>query len=195
MTIVLIAIALYLVASGWLVASVQRDDDASRSWLLPANLALLLHGATHYLAWRGSGITDLHFFAALSLAGLGMAILTAIVGASGRMRALGVVVFPLAALTLLAGSRRRPAAVLRLRAPRAQRNEHHRKRHDNPSPATQPTPAYAELAHVGSPIHCSVMATTSVTLAPTDAVSADGTGHASAARSCPRHPRDPRCPC
>ena len=59
MTIVLIAIALYLVASGWLVASVQRDDDASRSWLLPANLALLLHGATHYLAWRGSGITDL----------------------------------------------------------------------------------------------------------------------------------------
>ncbi len=101
MTIVLIAIALYLVASGWLVASVQRDDDASRSWLLPANLALLLHGATHYLAWRGSGITDLHFFAALSLAGLGMAILTAIVGASGRMRALGVVVFPLAALTLL----------------------------------------------------------------------------------------------
>ena len=101
MTIVLIAIALYLIASGWLVASVQRDDDASRGWLLPANLALLLHGATHYLAWRSSGITDLHFFAALSLAGLGMAILTAIVGASGRMRALGVVVFPLAALTLL----------------------------------------------------------------------------------------------
>jgi ABC-type uncharacterized transport system permease subunit len=101
MTIVLIAIALYLFASGWLVASVQRDDDAARGWLLPANLALLLHGATHYLAWRNSGITDLHFFAALSLAGLGMAILTAIVGASGRMRALGVVVFPLAALTLL----------------------------------------------------------------------------------------------
>ena len=100
MTIVLIAIALYLVASGWLVVSVQRGDEASRGWLLPANAALLLHGATHYLAWRSSGITDLHFFAALSLAGLGMAILTAIVGASGRMRALGVVVFPLAALTL-----------------------------------------------------------------------------------------------
>ncbi|RZA18439.1 MAG: inner membrane protein YpjD [Lysobacteraceae bacterium] len=101
MTIVLIAVALYMAASTWLVTSVQRDDGASRGWLLPANLALLLHGATHYLAWRTTGITDLHFFAALSLAGLGMAILTAIVGASGRMRALGVVVFPLAALMLL----------------------------------------------------------------------------------------------
>ena len=101
MTIVLIAIAGYLLAAGLLVASVQRDDQASRTWLLPANLAVLLHGATHYLAWRSSGITDLHFYAALSLAGLGMAILTAIVGASGRMRALGVVVFPLAAAALL----------------------------------------------------------------------------------------------
>lgn len=101
MTIALIAIALYLVASGWLVASVRDTDEASRGWLLPANLALLLHGATHYLAWRDAGITDLDFFAALSLAGLGMAIQTAIVGATGRMRALGVVVFPLAALGLL----------------------------------------------------------------------------------------------
>ena len=101
MTIVLIAIALYLATAGWLVGSVQRGDEASRGWLLPANLALLLHGATHYLAWRSSGFTDLHFFAALSLAGLGMAILTAVVGASGRMRALGVVVFPLAAMVLL----------------------------------------------------------------------------------------------
>ena len=101
MPIVLIAIALYLAAAGWLVASVQREDDASRGWLLPANLALLLHGASHYLGWRGTGITDLHFFAALSLAALGMAILTALVGASGRMRALGVIVFPIAALGLL----------------------------------------------------------------------------------------------
>lgn len=101
MPIVLIATALYLAAAGWLVASVQREEATPRGWLLPANLALLLHGATHYLGWRASGSTDLHFFAALSLAGLGMAILTAIVGASGRMRALGVVVFPLAALALL----------------------------------------------------------------------------------------------
>ncbi|HET7125881.1 MAG TPA: cytochrome c biogenesis protein CcsA [Lysobacter sp.] len=102
MTIVLIAIALYLAAAGWLVASVRSEDANSRGWLLPANLALLLHGATHYLAWRVAGFTDLHFFAALSLVGLGMAALTAVVGASGRMRALGVLVFPLASLSLLA---------------------------------------------------------------------------------------------
>jgi ABC-type uncharacterized transport system permease subunit len=101
MTIVLIAIALYLLAAGWLVASLRRDGAGSRGWLLPASLALLLHGATHFLAWRNTGYTDLHFFAALSLVGLGMAALTAVVGAYGRMRALGVLVFPLAALVLL----------------------------------------------------------------------------------------------
>ncbi|MGV8923203.1 MAG: cytochrome C assembly family protein [Thermomonas sp.] len=102
MTIVLIAIASYLLASGWLVAAAGRDGNTNpRGWLMPANLALLLHGLTHYLAWRASGVTDLHFFAALSLVGLGMSTLTAVVGASGRMRALGVVVFPLTGLALL----------------------------------------------------------------------------------------------
>ena len=50
MTIVLIAIGPYLLATGWLVASLRREDAGSRGWLLPANLALLLHGATHYLS-------------------------------------------------------------------------------------------------------------------------------------------------
>ncbi len=102
MTIVLIAVALYLLAAGWLVAAVRRDDAAGRGWLLPASAAVLLHASAHVLAWRESGATDLHFFAALSLVGLGMAALTALVGASGRMRALGVVAFPLAAMVLLA---------------------------------------------------------------------------------------------
>ena len=108
MTIVLIAVVSYLFASGWLVFSVENaiaaqrgGTGSSRGWLIPANLALLLHGLTHYLAWRANSVTDLHFFAALSLVGLGMSTLTAIVGASGRMRALGVVVFPLSALVLL----------------------------------------------------------------------------------------------
>lgn len=101
MTIVLIAIALYLLAAGWLVASLRRDDAGAHGWLWPAGIALLLHGAVHVLAWRSTGFTDLHFFAALSLVGLGMATLTAIVGAARRMRALGVLVFPLAALMLL----------------------------------------------------------------------------------------------
>ncbi|MFD0737828.1 inner membrane protein YpjD [Lysobacter koreensis] len=102
MTIVLIAVALYLVAAALLVADVRRDGDRrARTWLLPASLALALHAAAHVLAWRAAGGADLHFFAALSLVGLGMAVLTSLVGGSGRMAALGVLVFPLAALTLL----------------------------------------------------------------------------------------------
>jgi len=101
MTIVLIAVALYLLAVGFLIAAVRRDTGMSRHWLLPAMGAVVLHGAAHVLAWRHSGGADLHFFAALSLVGLGMGVLTTVVGASGRMGALGVMVFPLAALTLL----------------------------------------------------------------------------------------------
>ncbi|MFC3549849.1 inner membrane protein YpjD [Lysobacter cavernae] len=102
MTIVLIAVALYLLAAALLIVAVRRDArPASRLWLLPAVTAVALHAGAHLLAWHQAGGADLHFFAALSLVGLGMAALTAIVGASGRMAALGVVVFPLAALTLL----------------------------------------------------------------------------------------------
>ncbi|MGQ4659039.1 cytochrome c biogenesis protein CcsA [Lysobacter sp. F6437] len=100
MTIVLIAILLYLAAAGLLVANVRRDRGPGRTWLVLAAIGVGLHAAAHLLAWRGTGGADMHFFAALSLVGLGMAALTTIVGASGRMRALGVVVFPLAALAL-----------------------------------------------------------------------------------------------
>jgi len=101
MTIVLIAVALYLVAAGLLIVGFRRDDDRGKAWLVPATVAVALHATAHLLAWRGTGGADLHFFAALSLVGLGMAGLTTLVGASGRMAALGVVVFPLAALALL----------------------------------------------------------------------------------------------
>ena len=97
MTIVLITIAFYLVATALLVAGVRRDASPARHWLLPALAAVALHAAAHVLAWRDSGSADMHFFAALSLVGLGMAALTTLVGALGRMAALGVVVFPLAA--------------------------------------------------------------------------------------------------
>jgi len=99
---VLISIALYLVASGLLVARIRRGDGASRAWLAAAAVAMLLHALEHVLDWRASGGADMHFFAALSLVTLGMAALTTIVGARGRLASLGVVVFPLAALALLA---------------------------------------------------------------------------------------------
>ena len=108
MTIVLIAAALYLVATGLLIVGVRRastvdvPDRRASTWLLPAIAAVALHGAAHVLAWRGAAGLDLHFFAALSLVGIGMAALTTLYGAAGRMAALGVVVFPLAAASLLA---------------------------------------------------------------------------------------------
>ena len=108
MTIVLIAAALYLVATGLLVVGVRRASTVdvpghhARTWLLPAIVAVALHGAAHVLAWRATASLDLHFFAALSLVGIGMAALTTLYGATGRMAALGVIVFPLAAATLLA---------------------------------------------------------------------------------------------
>lgn len=103
MTIVLIAAVAYFVAAGLLVAGLRRNSETGtpRSWLAPAIGAVVLHASVHLLASRGVGGADLHFFAALSLVGLGMAALTTAVGAWGRMAALGVVVFPLAAVTLI----------------------------------------------------------------------------------------------
>ncbi len=103
MTIVLISILLYLLATALLIRAVSGEQaPLSRAWLWPATGAAAMHGIYHLLvALRTDGGPDMHFFAALSLVGLGMAGVTALVGARGRMAALGVVVFPMAA-TLLA---------------------------------------------------------------------------------------------
>jgi ABC-type uncharacterized transport system permease subunit len=95
----LVAIACYLLAAALLVRSVVREA-VSRAWLLPALVGVVLHAATHARAWEAAGGTDLHFYAALSLVGLGMAALTTLYGASGKMAALGVIVLPIAAATL-----------------------------------------------------------------------------------------------
>lgn len=102
MTLVLIAVVAYLAAAALLVRSVARGSASSRAWLLPAVVAVALHAGVHAQAWQAARSTDLHFFAALSLVGLGMAALTTLYGAGGRMAALGVIVFPLAAASVLA---------------------------------------------------------------------------------------------
>ncbi|WP_149196155.1 cytochrome C assembly family protein [Luteimonas suaedae] len=103
MTIVLIAALLYVAAAALLVREVARDERSGTTvWAIPAALAVLAHAGFHLLAWRDVGGADLHFFAALSLVGLGMAILTLLYGTRGRMAALGVIVFPLAAVSLAA---------------------------------------------------------------------------------------------
>ncbi|QSX77312.1 cytochrome C assembly family protein [Agrilutibacter solisilvae] len=101
MTFVLIAILAYLAAAAALVVEVRRERGSRASLWLPLSVvAIALHLTAHVVAWRQAGGPDLHFFAALSLVGLGMAMLTALVGAMGRMAALGVIVMPLAALAL-----------------------------------------------------------------------------------------------
>ena len=94
---------LYLVAAGWLALGVQRPESPlPYGWRLPAGVAFLLHALIHWLKWKHTGSTNLHFFAALSLVGLVMAALTTFAGMGERLRALGVVVYPLAAVALLA---------------------------------------------------------------------------------------------
>jgi ABC-type uncharacterized transport system permease subunit len=101
MTIVLIASVLYLLSTALLARRLAQGGPGAPPvlWIAPA-IATLLHGAAHMLAWREAGGANLHFFSALSLVGLGMAALTLLVGARGRMAALGVIVFPIAAVTL-----------------------------------------------------------------------------------------------
>lgn len=105
MTIVLIAMIAYGLAATLLIVGVRRAPSSrSRAWLPWAVVATVLHGLVHLLAWREAGGLDLHFFAALSLVGVGMALLTTLYGATGRMATLGVVVFPIAAASLLASA-------------------------------------------------------------------------------------------
>ena len=101
MTLAFIATLAYLLAVGLLVRGVSRETRG-HAWLLPALVATVLHALVHVLHWREGGAPDMHFFSALSLVGLGMAVLTTLFGASGRMAALGVIVFPVAAVVLLA---------------------------------------------------------------------------------------------
>jgi ABC-type uncharacterized transport system permease subunit len=99
---IVIATLAYLLATGLLVRAAPRGDATASRWLWPALMGVAAHAGYHVVAWRAAGGADMHFFAALSLVGLGMAGLTTLFAAGGRMRALGVVVFPLAALALIA---------------------------------------------------------------------------------------------
>ncbi|RYD14357.1 MAG: inner membrane protein YpjD [Lysobacteraceae bacterium] len=95
----LIAIALYLVASALLAGPLLNGSDVrARPALAIATLAVLAHAGVVLGMHRGA--LDLHFFAALSLVGCVVAALTLLVNLSRPVAALGVIVFPLAALLL-----------------------------------------------------------------------------------------------
>lgn len=98
-------LSLYVLAAFLLARGVFRPSVATANWFGPAIGAVILHATFHVIAWRAVGGVDLHFFAALSLVGLGMAAMTTLVGIAGiagRMRTLGIVTFPLAALAFAA---------------------------------------------------------------------------------------------
>lgn len=98
----LAAITTYLIATHRSLKHAREPEQARQAGLFLGVIAVLIHFAVHADAWRVAGGMPLHFFAALSLVGLGMAALTLVATQVQRMEALGVVVFPLAALSLLA---------------------------------------------------------------------------------------------
>lgn len=100
--IALLAVTLYAFASQQLAGHARGPHPLPRRWLWLAVPAVLLHAGLHLVAWRLLGGPDLHFFAALSLVGLGMAALTTALGPAQRIEALGIIVFPLAAGVLVA---------------------------------------------------------------------------------------------
>lgn len=95
----ILAIVLYLAGAGLLAAPLAGcPRPPQRLGLAAATLGVLLHVAV--LLGAHGGRLDLHFFAALSLVACVVAALTLLVNLSRPVAALGVIVFPLAALLL-----------------------------------------------------------------------------------------------
>ena len=97
-----LAALLYLAAAGILLSRTEPDAAVPNktAFFLAVN-GVLCHALVHILeVVNGSGL-QLHFFAALSLVSLGMAALTATVSLNQRLQALGIVVFPLAAIFVM----------------------------------------------------------------------------------------------
>ena len=95
----LCALALYLLAAALIARPLLADSTPQpRLPMALATLAFLAHAGVLLLAHRGA--LDLHFFAALSLVAWVVAALTILVNLSRPIAALGVIVFPAAALLL-----------------------------------------------------------------------------------------------
>lgn len=101
MWIAIAAAVFYLLATRLLVKRMFDSVGAADAAVRLGLFAAFLHAVLHAALWWQAGSADLHFFAALSLVTLGMAMLTGWFGPRQRLDALGVVVFPLAALAVL----------------------------------------------------------------------------------------------
>ncbi len=99
----LLAIALYLAAAGGLARPLLGGGQPlNRLALGLAGAAVLIHAGI--LLGMHRGALDLHFFAALSLVAFVVSALTLLVNASRPVAALGVIVFPLAAVLVAVDS-------------------------------------------------------------------------------------------
>src|SRR5574337_27218 len=93
----LLTIALYLAAAAGLARPLlSGGKPLNRVSLGVAGIAVLTHAGI--LLGMHRGALDLHFFAALSLVAFVVAVLTLLVNLSRPVAALGVIVFPMAAL-------------------------------------------------------------------------------------------------
>ena len=100
-TATLIAICAYLLSTAlWLFR--QRSGLSRVFPQTFALLALAAHALAQGLYWRMAEGPDLHLFGALSWVALAMAGLTAVLTAQKPLSALGIVVYPIAAFSLLA---------------------------------------------------------------------------------------------
>lgn len=94
-----LAIALYATAAAALARPLLKDGDAARHIaLFTGTVAVLAHFAVLFGIHHGA--VDLHFYAALSLVAAVIAALTLIVNLARPVAALGIILFPLAALFL-----------------------------------------------------------------------------------------------
>lgn len=95
----LLAVAFYLAAAGCLVRPLFGSGQSlTQPALALAGCAVLVHAGI--LLGMHRGALDLHFYAALSLVACVIAALTLLVNLSRPVAALGLIVFPLAALLL-----------------------------------------------------------------------------------------------
>ena len=94
-----LAIALYFTAAAALARPLLNQGTTARhAALASGTVAVLLHFAVLFGIHRGA--VDLHFYAALSLVSAVIAAMTLIVNVSRPVAALGIILFPLAALFL-----------------------------------------------------------------------------------------------
>lgn len=99
---VLIAIVAYALATAVLARRLREEQRSIPHWIWAlAGVAILAHLAAHGWTWHRVGGANLHIVSALSLVSIGMAALTLLVALRGQMAALGVIVFPIAALAAL----------------------------------------------------------------------------------------------